>query len=963
MSCPQKWRIVPARTSESSLLKDRLSPVLSPSFYETTMNQHRTSSERSNSLGFVSLISALICLLFAVSTSLATAQEIKVTLSETELSKTVSALVESRGINFGARSQPVAGLNKYYVNVSQASINLVPTDPFPVHVQFTADAYARVGVELPPNTGVSLRAGVRGTVVGTVKGIIDATSDGSGGYKLRFRGGDFQVNSVSTNLPSALEDLTLAVCGAVLGSECLQGSSELITGLFTSMEFDAPVPLLRNVSNFFDAGVQPSISTTSSAVIARLRVLKPGVLPSVIASDFTLPPNTVWTVEDNVRIISGATLRIESGVRVQLKMSKGITVENGRILTYGTSSRPIYFEREPQGSRWSSIRLEDGGNRFNHTVFQGGYYTIDVRSRDNRFNYVTARNNFYGLYSYSRPTGGRSSFTINRSSFLDNIAALMINHADVDMQRSTVRGSERQGIYAYNSDLSPFRYNLITDNGDDEYDDGIFISTSSELRIANGYNTIADNRRHQIYVNSSGRVFAGKRVCINPPPPPPSCGDNRFLCPVLEPLAFSSVNDDVSTNSTCSGDYGYNVLSEGNSGGGYIIYNTSSYTVDAEKNYWGRSTPSSSDFSGSVDYSPYLSSAPSGAPSGAPSTSMMQLPTPYTSSKMSQRVSSDLRDEGYATDVDAATSDPTPELKSYIQRSREALEKYADQPVGALIAADLYQASRMDRADKLGEWHTSEQLLRTYRDRLIASVKSQHNGTTSTHPSAAYGTHLSAETGMRAMLIDVDHALQGGKYESALRLIKEYDPYLVTPGARSEALHLKIAALEALNRPAEALDAFGELKATTERAELEDPSLASIEERLYRELDNATLAATHMEAGAARARHTAANLESKREEISTLPERINATEVYPNPVSARAFVQVSLPETANVRIDAYDILGRRVADLMNVEMKAGVQVVPIETSNLASGTYFLRFHIQGNSGDQQQMSKKFVVVR
>lgn len=920
------------------------------------MSYTNTISNSDTKPRFIVAFLMMLCVLFIFSASAATAQEIKVTLSEGELNKTLAALVESRGINFGERSQPVAGLNKYYVNVSQASINLVPTDPFPVHVQFTADAYAQAGLG---GSGTAFRPAVRGTITGIVKGIIDATPDGFGGFRLRFRGGDFQATGASTNLPNALEDLVKEECADALESDsCLDGASELITGLFTSMEFDAPIPLLRNVSSFFDASVQPSISTTSSAVIARLQVLEPGVLPAVIASDFTLPQNSVWSVEDNVRIVNGAVLRIEPSVRVQLNTSTGITVENGKILAFGTSSNPIYFERKTPVGSWNSIRLEDSGNRFSHTVFQGGYYTIDVRSRDNRFNRITARNNFYGLYSYSRPSGGRSAFNVYRSLFLNNSAGLIIKHADVNMQYSTVEGSEKQGIFAYNANLSPFRYNLVTDNGDEEYDDGIFISTSSELHIANGYNTIADNRRHQIYVNSSGRVFAGKRTCTDPIDPYP-CNDYEFICPIEDPFALSSAKVDASTNQTCTGNYGYNVISKGNSGGGYIIYNTSSYTVNAENNYWGRSTPSSSDFSGSVDYSPYLSSAPS----GAPSTSAMQLSTPYITSKISQHLSSELRDEEYATDVDAATSDPTPELKAYIQRSREALEKYADQPVGALIAADLYRASRIDRADKLGEWHASEQLLRTYRDQHIALVKSQRNGNNSATLPAAYGTHPKAVTGMRAMLIDVDRALQNGKHELAIRLLKRYDPYLTTPNVRSEALHLKIAALEALNRPTEALNALGELKATTELAETDDPSLVNIEERLYREIDNATLAATHLEAGVARARSAAAENRSKNEEITALPERINATEVYPNPASARAFIQVILPEAATVRVDAYDILGRRIAALVNVEMKAGVQVVPIETSDLASGTYFLRFHIQGNSGSQQQMSKKFVVVR
>ena len=79
---------------------------------------------------------------------------------------------------------------------------------------------------------------------------------------------------------------------------------------------------------------------------------------------------------------------------------------------------------------------------------------------------------------------------------------------------------------------------------------------------------------------------------------------------------------------------------------------------------------------------------------------------------------------------------------------------------------------------------------------------------------------------------------------------------------------------------------------------------------------------------------------------------------YPNPVQSQATVQYTLTESEDVRFEVYDMLGRRVATLTNERKQAGVHEVPFNASKLASGVYFGRLHVGG-----QTLTQKITVVR
>ncbi len=79
----------------------------------------------------------------------------------------------------------------------------------------------------------------------------------------------------------------------------------------------------------------------------------------------------------------------------------------------------------------------------------------------------------------------------------------------------------------------------------------------------------------------------------------------------------------------------------------------------------------------------------------------------------------------------------------------------------------------------------------------------------------------------------------------------------------------------------------------------------------------------------------------------TQVENINQTpsysvSSYPNPVSDKLHITYSVPENADVLIEIYDVLGKRVATVANGIQTGGKHEIEFSTSNICSGIYVLK---------------------
>jgi hypothetical protein len=78
-------------------------------------------------------------------------------------------------------------------------------------------------------------------------------------------------------------------------------------------------------------------------------------------------------------------------------------------------------------------------------------------------------------------------------------------------------------------------------------------------------------------------------------------------------------------------------------------------------------------------------------------------------------------------------------------------------------------------------------------------------------------------------------------------------------------------------------------------------------------------------------------------EVVELPETFALQGNYPNPFNPTTTVQFDLPETADVEIRVFDMVGRQVMALPSQTIQAGTKrSVQLNASQLASGSYFYR---------------------
>ncbi len=73
-----------------------------------------------------------------------------------------------------------------------------------------------------------------------------------------------------------------------------------------------------------------------------------------------------------------------------------------------------------------------------------------------------------------------------------------------------------------------------------------------------------------------------------------------------------------------------------------------------------------------------------------------------------------------------------------------------------------------------------------------------------------------------------------------------------------------------------------------------------------------------------------------------IPSKLVISSVFPNPLRDQATISFGMPVPGNVQLDVYDVLGRRVAQLLRDPLASGLHQVAWHAGDLPRGTYFIR---------------------
>jgi hypothetical protein len=91
---------------------------------------------------------------------------------------------------------------------------------------------------------------------------------------------------------------------------------------------------------------------------------------------------------------------------------------------------------------------------------------------------------------------------------------------------------------------------------------------------------------------------------------------------------------------------------------------------------------------------------------------------------------------------------------------------------------------------------------------------------------------------------------------------------------------------------------------------------------------------------------------------NNLPTSYSLGQNYPNPFNPSTNISYDVPKASHVTLEVYNVLGQRVASLVDQEMEAGNYTVEFDGSSISSGIYFYRLN-----ADDFTQTKKMVMVK
>lgn len=94
-----------------------------------------------------------------------------------------------------------------------------------------------------------------------------------------------------------------------------------------------------------------------------------------------------------------------------------------------------------------------------------------------------------------------------------------------------------------------------------------------------------------------------------------------------------------------------------------------------------------------------------------------------------------------------------------------------------------------------------------------------------------------------------------------------------------------------------------------------------------------------------------------------LPRDFSVMQNYPNPFNPSTSIKFQLPVDSKVKIEVFNSLGEKIADLLNNQLSAGFHDVSFDASNQASGIFYYVVTASGADGSEFRSVKKMVLMK
>lgn len=93
------------------------------------------------------------------------------------------------------------------------------------------------------------------------------------------------------------------------------------------------------------------------------------------------------------------------------------------------------------------------------------------------------------------------------------------------------------------------------------------------------------------------------------------------------------------------------------------------------------------------------------------------------------------------------------------------------------------------------------------------------------------------------------------------------------------------------------------------------------------------------------------------------PETFGVQQNHPNPFNSSTIIKYTIPQDAFVSVEVFNVLGERVAELVNKDLKTGLHEVIFNAANFSSGFYFYIVEAKGMDGTKYFDSKKMILLK